>query len=268
VEIIILKRAPSRLALLRGTLRHLYEARTPRANRFRYALLAFDLITILYIIFTSFLPRHQIIELLDVAFGLVILTDFMARVFISDQRWREFCHVSTWADLVAIISFLAPLAGEGGGFLRVLRTLRLLRSYQMLGRLRSDYSFFRRREEVINAATNIAVFIFVMTAVVYETQHYTNPDIANYIDALYFTVTALTTTGFGDIVLSGTVGRLVSVIVMIFGVTLFFALARAVIQPEKVRYRCPDCGLLRHDFDAVHCKACGTLLNIPDEGRM
>ena len=25
--------------------------------------------------------------------------------------------------------------------------------------------------------------------------------------------------------------------------------------------------LQRHDSDAVHCKACGTLLNIPDEGR-
>jgi voltage-gated potassium channel len=25
---------------------------------------------------------------------------------------------------------------------------------------------------------------------------------------------------------------------------------------------------LRHDVDAVHCKACGTVLNIPDEGRI
>jgi voltage-gated potassium channel len=24
--------------------------------------------------------------------------------------------------------------------------------------------------------------------------------------------------------------------------------------------------LQRHDSDAVHCKACGTVLNIPDEG--
>ncbi len=30
--------------------------------------------------------------------------------------------------------------------------------------------------------------------------------------------------------------------------------------------RVPDCGLRRHEPDAVHCKACGTLLKIPDEG--
>ena len=43
-----------------------------------------------------------------------------------------------------------------------------------------------------------------MTGFVYETQHGRNPEIGNYVDALYFTVTALTTTGFGDITLQGT----------------------------------------------------------------
>ena len=136
----------------------------------------------------------------------------------------------------------------------------------MLVRLRIDSPFFRRNEDVIFAVTNLAVFIFVMTGIVYETQKFRNDEIRNYADALYFTVTALTTTGFGDITLPGTVGRLITVVIMIFGVTLFFNLARALISPNKVRFPCPACGLQRHDADAVHCKACGTLLNIPDEG--
>jgi voltage-gated potassium channel len=71
-----------------------------------------------------------------------------------------------------------------------------------------------------------------MTGFVYETQHLTNPAISNYVDALYFTVTALTTTGFGDITLPGTTSRLISIVIMIFGVTLFLGLARAVLRPE------------------------------------
>ena len=55
-------------------------------------------------------------------------------------------------------------------------------------------------------------------------------------------------------------------LIMIFGVTLFFNLARALLSPHKVRFACPTCGLQRHDSDAVHCKACGQILNIPDEG--
>ena len=251
---------------VKAGIRQLYEGTTPRGVSFRYALLGFDVFTVLFIIATSFLPSNDIVETLDIVFGILIMADFAARLSISRHRLREFTRLATWTDIVAMISFMAPLAGEGGGFLRILRTLRLLRDYQMLVRLRSDSTFFKRNEEVIFAVTNLAVFIFVMTAIVYETQKFRNDQIANYADALYFTVTALTTTGFGDITLPGTVGRLISVVIMIFGVTLFFNLARVLLSPSKVRFPCPDCGLQRHDSDAVHCKACGTVLNIPDEG--
>ena len=256
----------SALSRLRRTLRELYEGSTERSVRFRYALLAFDIVTVLFIIATSFLPSTDVTDFIDVAFGLLILADFTARLLISRRPMRQFTKFSTWTDIVAIASFLAPLAGEALGFLRILRTLRLLRDYQVLTRLRSDFGIFRRNEEVIFAVTNLSVFIFIMTAVVYETQKFRNPQIHNYADALYFTVTALTTTGFGDITLPGTTGRLITVVIMIFGVTLFFNLAKALIAPSKVRFACPTCGLQRHDVDAVHCKACGTVLNIPDEG--
>lgn len=247
-------------------LRQLYEGRTRGANRFRYGLFTFDVVAVVFIIATSFLPRNEVVEWLDIMFGLVMLADFGARMIVSRQRLRDLLHPATWADVIAIISFLAPLVGEAGGFLRILRTLRLLRSYQMLARLRADFPYFRSHQEVILATTNLVIFIFVMTGFVYETQRGTHSQITNYADALYFTVTALTTTGFGDITLPGTLGRLISVVIMIFGVTLFFALARAVLQPNRVRHRCPQCGLMRHEPDAVHCKACGSVLDIPDEG--
>ena len=250
----------------RKKLSELYEADTPRGRRFRYGLLVFDLTTVLFIITTSFLPRNSLVEALDVIFGLAILTDFIARLAMCSNRLREFLHPSTYADMAAIASFLAPLAGEGAGFLRILRTLRLLRTYPILARLRVDSAFFRRNEDAIIAATNLVVFIFIMTAIVYETQHARSPEIRNYVDAMYFTVTALTTTGFGDITLPGTFGRLISIVIMVCGVTLFLNLARALFRPHKVRFPCPSCGLQRHDADAVHCKACGVILAIPDEG--
>lgn len=248
------------------TIRHYYESDTRDGILFRYALLGFDIVTVLFIVTTSFVPRSEVIEWLDIVFGLAILADFSARLAISRSRLRELVHPATWADMAAIVSFLAPVVGEAAGFLRILRTVRLLHTYQLLVRLRKDSDWFRRHEDVAFAVVHLAVFVFIMTGIVYETQHGSNKDIANYADALYFTVTALTTTGFGDITLPGTAGRLISVAIMILGVTLFFNLARALLQPAKVRFRCPKCGLMRHDPDAVHCKACGALLNIPDEG--
>jgi len=213
------------------------------------------------------MPRNDVVEWVDLALGLIILADFSARMAISRQRLRDILHPATWADIAAIVSFLAPILGEGAGFLRILRTVRLLYTYQLLAGLRKDSPWFRRNEEVVFAVVNLSVFIFIMTGVVYETQNAINPQIHNYADALYFTITALTTTGFGDITLQGTIGRMISVVIMILGVTLFFNLARALLRPHKVRFACPDCGLQRHDPDAVHCKACGRTLNIPDEGR-
>jgi voltage-gated potassium channel len=249
------------------TLRYYYESNTPAAHRFRYALLAFDIVTILFVVATSFAPRSETLEKLDLVFGVLILADFLARLAISRHRLREFAHLATWADIAAIASFLAPVSGEMVGFLRILRTVRLLHTYELLARLRQDSLWFRRHEEVVLATVNLAVFLFIMTGIVYETQHARNPAIGNYVDALYFTVTALTTTGFGDITLIGPFGRLISVVIMILGVTLFLMLVRALLQPQKVRFRCPTCALLRHDADAVHCKACGTVLQIPDEGQ-
>jgi voltage-gated potassium channel len=251
---------------LRYRIRQLYEGRSDQTRWFLYGLLIFDFLSLLFIIATSFLPRSQLIRGLDLLVGVIFLVEFTARFVAVRRPLRELLRITTWTDVAAIISLLASATGEAAGFLRSLRTLRLLRAFRVVEHLRNDSLLFRRHEEVFAAVANLSVFIFVMTGIVYETQHHINPHIANYADALYFTVTALTTTGFGDITLPGTMGRLITVVIMIFGVTLFLNLARVLFNPSKVRFSCPDCGLQRHDRDAVHCKACGKLLNIPDEG--
>ena len=109
-------------------------------------------------------------------------------------------------------------------------------------------------------------FLFVITGFVYTFFFRTGAGLETYIDALYFTVATVTTTGFGDIVLPGIAGKLTAIVTMIIGISLFVRLATAIFRPAKVFFPCPQCGLQRHEPDAVHCKACGHLLNISDEG--
>jgi voltage-gated potassium channel len=250
---------------MRARLRTLYDGETPEAQRFRYALLFFDIATVAFIVATSFVPPHPLIVAVDIVLGLLIALDLGVRIAIAPSRWREALTFRSFVDLVVIVSFLWPQAAGGVAFLRILRTLRLMRNARVVAQLRDDIDLFRRYEEIFTAAVNLGVFLFVMTGLVFASQRWTNPEIANYADALYFTVTALTTTGFGDIVLEGTSGRLVTVVIMIFGVTLFLRLAQVLFRPYKIRFRCPACGLSRHEPDAVHCKACGIVLNIPND---
>ena len=87
----------------------------------------------------------------------------------------------------------------------------------------------------------------------------------SFLDILYFTSISVTTTGYGDVTLPGVLGKLISIAIMICGVSLFVRLAQSLFVPSKVRFTCRTCGLMRHDPDAVHCKACGELLNIPND---
>jgi voltage-gated potassium channel len=251
---------------LRAHLRSLYEGAGPTSDRFRYALLAFDLLTVAWLVASSFLERGAHHTRVDIAIGCVFLADFLARLWISRKPLKDLASFWGIADVLVIVSLVFPVSGEGLAFLRVLRLYRVFHSPQTLDQLRDDIPGFRRHETTIRAALNLLIFIFAMTALVYQTQSGVNDKITNYVDALYFTVTTLSTTGFGDITLVGNSGKLLSVGIMIFGISLFLRLVQVVLRPAKAHFPCPTCGLKRHDHDAVHCKACGTVLNIPDDG--
>ncbi len=252
---------------LKQTVRMLYTGASKAATRFRYGLIVFDILTIAFFIVTA--PDHPTPFILTVDFliGLAILADFLARLWIAPNKARMLRQLYTLADILVILTLLlAPFIPANLSFLRVLRALRLLHSYHVLRDLRRETVFFRRHEEMIVACVNLGVFIFLTTALVFVLQHGVNPDIVTYVDALYFTVATLTTTGFGDITMAGDVGRLLAVFIMVVGVALFLRLAQTVFRPQKTRYTCPDCGLNRHEPDAVHCKHCGKMIKIETEG--
>lgn len=258
------------LGRFRATLRRLFYGHDARAVRFQIALLLLDLVAVGVFLASTFADQGAAwVRWADLALGLLLMLEFAARMLAHRHPMRYLDNGSAILDLVVIASLLlSALGGDNLGFLRLLRTLRLLRSYNMLNRMRRLSPWVARREEVLLASLNLAVFVVVVSSVVYVTQGGANPKIEDFVDALYFTVAALSTTGFGDITLLGsTSGELLSVAIMIVGITLFFRLAQAAFRPTgKVRHPCPRCGLQRHDPDAVHCKACGEVLNIADEG--
>ena len=250
----------------RAGLRRLFYGHRPAAVAFQAGLLALDFAALAYFLATTFVADAPWIRAVDLLLGCLLLLEFLGRMFAHRHPMHYLDNAAALVDIVVIASlFLSALVGNLA-FLRVLRTARLLRSYNVLGQLKKWSPAVRRNEEVILAALNLAVFMIMISSLVYVTQRAVNPEIGDFLDALYFTVTALTTTGFGDVTLEGAHGRLLSMAIMLVGISLFFRLAQAVFRPGgKVRHPCPRCGLQRHDADAVHCKACGLILNIPND---
>jgi len=246
--------------------REIYYGNTQRALRARYAFIVFDILAVSYFVVTTFLSPYVWLIYVDMIIGVILVIDFLGRLLADYDRGGFLVKPMTIVDFIVIASLFVPALIGNFVFLRLVRSLRLLRSYTVARQLRSRSRFFAHNEDVIFSVLNLAVFIFVVTAAVFVLQVQVNDSINNYIDALYFTITTLTTTGFGDIILVGSAGRLLAVVIMIVGVALFIRLVQTIFRPSKAHHECPDCGLTRHERDAVHCKHCGKQLHIRTEG--
>lgn len=246
--------------------REIHYGRSPKAAAARAAFIVFDILVVGYFVITTFMDLHDWIIAVDMVIGVIYLVDLTGRLIADRDRGRFLIKPMTIIDFIVIASLFVPALIGNFAFLRLVRSLRLMRTYVLARELREYSKFFTRNEEVIFSTLNLMVFIFVVTAAVYVLQVQANDSINNYIDALYFTITTLTTTGFGDVILVGSTGRLLSVVIMIVGVALFLRLVQTVFRPNRVQHECPDCGLSRHEPDAIHCKHCGRQLHIQTEG--
>ncbi|MBB4050453.1 voltage-gated potassium channel [Devosia subaequoris] len=232
--------------------------------RFQTVILLVDLAIIAFFIATPLLRETETFLWIDYSIAAILAIDLIARGLAATHPLRWVRQLPVIIDIFILITLLAPTWLFNLGFLRILRLWTLSRS-RMVWRPLEKRGLGEYRD-TMQAVINLLVFIFVVTGFVYTAFARRDSGIAGYVDALYFTVATMTTTGFGDIVLPGTFGKLVSVVVMIVGISLFVRLAQLIFRPAKVSFPCPQCGLHRHEPDAVHCKACGHLLNIPDEG--
>ncbi|WP_374470055.1 ion channel [Phenylobacterium sp.] len=249
---------------LRGRLRELYHGASPQAVRFRYWVIVIDLLLISFFIAAPFLRGYPVFLIVDYVVAFVLALDVGARALATPSLSRWFLRPILWIDLFVLVTLLFPYWLFNLAFLRVLRLWSLFHSeffWETVGR-RFDNT---RWEETTKTLATLVTFVFVATGFVYASFAREHPGISGYVDALYFTVTTLTTTGFGDITLPGAWGKLLTIVIMLCGITLFVRLAQTLIRPNKVSFTCPSCGLMRHDPDAVHCKACGVLLNIPND---
>ncbi|WOI57200.1 ion channel [Palleronia sp. LCG004] len=252
---------------MKDIIHELYRGDGDRAHIFRTLLFLFDISTIGYFIYTATAEATTRLLLLDLAIAIVVLTDLSLRLWIAERRVRYLLSVPTLADIIVVVSLLAPvLTGANLGFFKVLRVLRLMRVSEFAEKLNRRTPWVDINPRVVTAATNLLAFIFVVTSLVWVWEHGRNENMQTYIDALYFTITTLTTTGYGDITLTDPLGRVMTIGIMIFGVGFFLKLLQALYRPNKVEQCCGTCGLSLHERDASHCKHCGSTIYIETEG--
>lgn len=251
---------------LNRTLFWLYSGTGKWPGAFRWSMLVFDFLTIaLFVVHPLLSWRDGMSQstgvwiFVDILVAAIIILDFVARLYIERDKVRFFLNVVNLADLLVVATLIIPLFANLL-FLRVLRAVRIVRAFEFLDRDEAISRWLRINANVVAKVVNLLVFLFITASIVFVTQVNRHEEIESYLDALYFTLSTLTTTGFGDITLMGVDGRWLSIAVMVLGVTMFLQLIRAIAVGDKLKEPCPACELPFHDRDAAHCKRCGASL--------
>ena len=252
---------------LRSRVRALYYGHTQGGVRFQGLLVALDLLIIGFFIVNQFINDLPWFWIVDASIAAFLAIDLFARLFAlgSFKRWFKF--PITWVDLFVLATLLFPAFLANWGFLRILRLWAVVQSerfWNVLARGRFDDTHI---EDLTKSIVTLVTFILLAagaTQALFLGQH---PKLNNFVDAIYFVVTSLTTTGYGDITIDTAFGRLFSVALMIAGISLFFSIAQKVFAAPQKIVACSACGLDRHDPDAQFCKVCGGRLTGPLRGR-
>lgn len=258
-----LVRPASRLRYAIRAIRCLERGRDDWSVRWQATLATIDIAILAFFVLGPYLRGGASYLVIDYMIAAWITLELGSRALAAKSLGAFFRKPMNWVDLLVLLTLLFPQSLYNLAFLRVMRLWTIGHSH--LAKILLCKVGCGKYEDAFHAAINFAVFLFTVTGFVYSTFFYYQEGHIGFVNALYFTVTTMTTTGYGDLTLPGTLGKLTSIVTMIIGITLFVRLAHAVVRPVKVSFQCGNCGLKRHDLDAVHCKACGEILNLPND---
>jgi voltage-gated potassium channel len=184
---------------------------------------------------------------------------------VAKNRWQYVFSFYALIDFVAIFPFLFGIFDAS--FLRVFRWFRILRLIRFIEG-RTAFGNLDRHDSlvVIRIVFTISSIIFVYSGLIYQVEHPVNPQMfGTFFDAIYFSVATMTTVGFGDITPISTMGRLLTVLMILTGIALIpwqlgDLVKQVVKSSDKVEKICQRCQLASHETDALFCKRCGTEL--------
>lgn len=204
---------------------------TPPANPpdklslFQLALLVLSIVVLIALLVEALVPLHEevslIVQTLDLVVCALFFMDFVFRFRRAPDkaaflRWG-------WIDLIACIPTIDAL--RVGVFLRILRIVRLLQGGRVPGKVVSLILQNKPKSAFASAALATLLLITFASIAILTVEKTPHANIRTAEDAIWWSVTTMTTVGYGDKYPVTTPGRVVAVVLMFSGVGLFGTLS-------------------------------------------
>jgi voltage-gated potassium channel len=164
----------------------------------------------------------------DTAICIIFLIDFVVRFRKAESKWR-FMRWG-WIDLVSSIPNVSGLPYlshlRWGRVVRILRIIRLIRALRATHKITNILLKDKFKTGVAAMVlVSILLLIFSSLGILICERNDQNANIKTIGDAIWWSVTTLTTVGYGDKYPVTTAGRCLAMIVMIGGMGLFGGLS-------------------------------------------
>ncbi|MBI5766977.1 MAG: ion transporter [Verrucomicrobia bacterium] len=172
------------------------------------------------------LPREvsRIVQWVDWFACGAFFVDFVRRFRAAESK-AAFMKFG-WIDLLACVPNVAWL--RYGRFIRVLQILRLLRGVRSLQRLFETFFSSREKGGLVSVGTSAFLLIVFASMAVLVVEKHPDSNIKTAGDAIWWSVTTVTTVGYGDFYPVTLEGRLVAMALMVSGVGLVSVLSGLV----------------------------------------
>lgn len=195
---------------------------------------------------------------------IVFLIEYCLRLWCAEQKLKFVFSLYSIIDLLSIAPFLI---GANAGYLRLFRWFRILRLIRFI-QGKTIFGYVSSEDSAIYARILFTVFsiVFVYSGLIYQVEHAINSQFGTFLDAVYFSISTISTAGLGDITPVSQIGRSLTILMVITGLILVpwqlgDLIKRLIKTTNQVQTTCSNCGLAFHDPDANFCKNCGTQLN-------
>jgi voltage-gated potassium channel len=253
---------------------------TVAGKTFDISLIAVIFLSVIVAMMDSVKDLHvrygELFLVLEWGFTALFTVEYALRLAIVNRPLRYATSFYGLIDVLALLPTYLALFFSGIQFLIVLRILRILRIFKILHM--NKYveeggiligALIRSSRKIFIFLLTILTVITIFGALMYLIEGEEN-GFTSIPTAMYWAIVTVATVGFGDLAPVTPLGRFFTSILILIGYGIIAVptgiyaaeLFSAVRQGRDLR-TCGGCGLIGHDADAKHCRACGHALETP-----